>query len=267
MDRVFIFLIRNDVWIYILCGLGLFWYGTDLLRALGQRRRAMFNLERERATQRRNHALTLVLLCASVAGAVAFVNVRIAPTLPAELLRSPTPTPDPLRQPLASPTPRLAAPPPAVTPTPPLVPTITLPGGPVAPPPVQTPGTAQTVTPDTPEPGETPAPPVAIPGNCPPSINFSLPLDGSTVSGLVTFTGNASAPGFAFYKIEINGPETGGQWASLLGRTVFQPTVNGVLGSADFAGWQPGSYAVRLVVVDDTSNEVGACTIQLAVGG
>ena len=46
---------------------------------------------------------------------------------------------------------------------------------------------------------------------------------------------------------------------------IFQPTVNGVLGSADFTGWLPGIYEVRLVVVDSTSNEVGACTIRLEV--
>jgi hypothetical protein len=273
MESITVFLVRNDIWIYILCTLGLFWYGSELVRAQRQLRSAIFNLERERGHRRRANALVFILIFGGLAGGVAYVNLAVAPNLPPELLRSPTPTPDPLRPALASPTPGAFTRRPEATATPPLVPTITLPGDLALPPAAGTPGSPAApgeAADDGAAATESPTPTlvaVAPAGNCPSNANFSLPLDGATVNGLVTFTGNASAPGFAFYKLEVIGPQTDGAWASLLGRTIFQPTVNGVLGSADFTGWLPGTYQVRLVVVDSTSNEVGACTIRLEVEG
>ena len=94
MDRVYLFLIRNDVWIYILCIMGLFWYLTELVRAQAALRRAMFNLERETATRLRNHALSFVLFLGAVIGLVYYVNNYVAPSLPQELTAEATPTPD-----------------------------------------------------------------------------------------------------------------------------------------------------------------------------
>ncbi|MCA9998520.1 MAG: hypothetical protein KDE56_22310, partial [Anaerolineales bacterium] len=64
MDAFYVFIIHNDVWIYILCALGLFWYGSELVRALGILRRAMFGLERETGTRLRNNALFFIALLA-----------------------------------------------------------------------------------------------------------------------------------------------------------------------------------------------------------
>ncbi|HMT22425.1 MAG TPA: hypothetical protein PKE20_14480, partial [Promineifilum sp.] len=105
MDRVYIFLIRNDVWIYIVSILGLFWYLTELIRATRTLRRAMFNLERETATAARNHALSFVLFFSVLIGIVFYVNRNIAPTLSTEQLVAETPTPDIFATPLALPPP------------------------------------------------------------------------------------------------------------------------------------------------------------------
>ena len=79
MDRIYLFLIRNDVWIYIVSALGFVWYLTELVRAQSALRRAMFNLERETATRVRNHALSFILFFAATAGSVYYVNVSIFP--------------------------------------------------------------------------------------------------------------------------------------------------------------------------------------------
>lgn len=275
MEQVYLFFIRNDVWIYILCGLGLFWYGSELLRARHMLRRAMFGLERERGRRLRNSALLFVMALLAIAGSVVYVNVKIAPTLPADLLRAPTPTLDPFNLPLGSPTPAINTPRPVNSPTPPLAPTVTLPAEVIQAAPTSGGGSPVTTAPITgtvaagtlPALAETP-PAQGTEGNagiCSESVNFSAPAAGSSVSGLVAFSGTATGDNFAFYRLEINGPETGNVWASLLGRTISQPANGGVLGSANFGGWLPGVYQVRLVVVDNTSNEQGSCTITINI--
>ncbi len=270
MEQIYVFLIRNDIWIYILCGLGLFWYGSELLRARQTLRRAMFNLERERGRRLRNSAMLFVVAMLAIAGSVAYVNIKIAPTLPAELLRAPTPTLDPFNMPLSSPTPAPDTPRPVNTPTPPLAPTVTLPEEAIQAVSTIGPANVQTAAPITgtlPAVTETP-PPIttnALSSNCPETVNLSAPVPGSFVSGLVAFSGTATAANFGFYKLEINGPETDNVWASLLGRTMSQPVTGGLLGSANFDGWLPGLYQVRLVVVDNTSNEQGSCVFAISV--
>ncbi len=94
---------------------------------------------------------------------------------------------------------------------------------------------------------------------------ITSPADGSQVSGAITLVGSAATDKFLFYKIEVNGPQTGGSWASLLGNVVYTPVANGVLGTGNLGGWEPGSYSVRLVIVDTTSNEVAVCYLGLEI--
>ena len=101
MDRIYLFLIHNDVWIYILSAFGLVWYVTELIRGQRALGRAMFNLERETATRMRNHALSFVLFFVAIVGIVYYVNRFVAPDLPEEVLSPMTPTPDIFATPLS----------------------------------------------------------------------------------------------------------------------------------------------------------------------
>ncbi|MCA9940381.1 MAG: hypothetical protein KC418_17205, partial [Anaerolineales bacterium] len=186
-----------------------------------------------------------------------------------DLLRAPTPTLDPFHLPLSSPTPVRSTPRPVNTPTPPLVPTVTLPEdalqalATVASNPVATrPSDTNDGTPAPPDTTAATPEPVA---NCPENVNLSAPNAGSAISGLVPFSGTATAANFSFYKLEINGPQTDNTWASLLGRTISQPVFAGLLGSGNFNGWLPGAYRVRLIVVDATGNEQGSCTVDINI--
>jgi hypothetical protein len=272
MNPIYIFLIRNDIWIYILCGLGLLWYMSNLMRARVILRQAMFGLEKEKGLRLQSTAVTFVGVLATIVAVVAYVNTQIAPTLPAEMLKPPTPTPNVFATPLVSPTPLGSPQPPAATPTPPIVPTVTLrsPDQGAAAPAAEVRATltpqVERTTPGGDE-AEAPAPAAPVPpaAGCSPQINISSPAHGSAISGNTTFNGSATAADFAFYKLEANGPETGGIWASIIGGTIERPVETGFLGAATMSAWTPGVYSFRLTVVDLTSNEVGQCTIGLTL--
>lgn len=263
MEQVYVFILRNDIWIYFLCALGIFWYGSQYLQARHILQRAVFGLERERGTQKRNTALFFLIVFVGLAGGVYYVNASIAPTLPAELLKPPTPTPNIFATPLSSPTPLGTAEIRPPEPTPVLVPTITLASQPagIATQPGSTPeATYAPAGPPTPD-GPTPTPFL----DCTVNLNISQPANGAVVSGLINFTGTASTPNFGYYSLEANGPETAGSWASLLGRTINQPVQDSFLGNVNLSEWADGPYLLRLTAVDANGSETGQCVIQVTL--
>ncbi len=264
MDRIYVFILRNDVWILILASLGLVWYISEYLRSRRLLQRAVFGLERERGSQLRNNAALLILTLTAVILTVFYVNLRIAPTLPAGLLQPPTPTPNPVRTPLSAPPP-LAVP--TATATPPLAPTITLAAQPGIPP-VSVPLTAtesvtESVTITAPE-ATAVVIPTAVVG-CNLQITISEPRNGSVVIDAIEFFGTVNTPDFGGYTLEANGPQTNGQWASLLGRVIQQPVSDGLLGSVNLSQWEPGPYIIRLVAFDASQIEAYQCAIQVTL--
>ena len=258
MNDIYVFLIRNDIWIYIVCTFGLFWYLTQFFQARDLLRRAMFGLERERGRAIRSTALISIVSFTAVISLVYYVNAQIAPTLPPSLLKPPTPTPDIFATPLSSPTP--LGTPNAVLPTATLglVPTVTLPGQDNASQLDSSTGitNSETTGPDIPI--------ITTPTiSCIPQLNITQPRDGSAVSGLVTFTGTANTDHFQFYRLDANGPGTNGQWASLLAGDVTQTVTEGFLGQANLQDWSVGPYLVRLTAVDILNNPTNICVIQI----
>jgi len=259
MDGIYVFLIHNDVWIYILSALGLFWYATELWRANNTLRRAIFGLERERGTRKRNNALFFIALFSVIIGIIFFVNSRIAPTLPQELLKPPTPTPNIFSTPLSSPTPLGTRSEGREIVTPALVATVTL----------SDPGAnsgengliEETIVPATATLFVPPTPFI----DCTADLNISDPRNGGAISGEISFTGTADTDNFQYYVLETNGPQTNGQWASLLGRQINQPVREGFLGNANLGMWQPGPYLIRLTTIDIGENITGQCVIQVTL--
>ena len=256
MEQIYVFLIRNDVWIYILALLGLAWYFAELIRSRNLLRRAMFGLERERGVRMRNNALFFVTLFLVIIGIVFFVNRNIAPTLPPETLKPPTPTPDIFHTPLSSPTP-LEEMVDQATPTPPLVATVTLP---------RPPGSIEEVeeTPATEQPTETAVPPTPFTA-CNVDLNISQPANGAVASGDISFFFFFATENMAYYTLEVNGPQTNGQWADVLGRRIDQLVDDSFLGSANLSQWEAGPYLVRLTAVDAGDNLTGQCVIQITI--
>lgn len=261
MDGIYLFLIRNDVWIYILSALGFFWYATELWRSNRSLQRAVFGLEKERGTRMRNNALFFMVLFSTIILIVFFVNSRIAPNLPQELLKPPTPTPNIFSTPLSSPTPlgTRGADRDAVTPS--FAPTVTLVG------PGATSGEEQAVEETLPTATATLFVPPTPFVDCTSDLNISEPRNGAAVSGNITYSGTADTENFQYYILETNGPQTRGQWASLLGRQVNQPVREGFLGTSNLATWQPGPYLIRLTTIDIGDNITGQCVIQVTLTG
>lgn len=254
MDQLYVFFIRNDVWIYFLCALGALWYGYEFLRGARSLQRAYFNLERERATRKRNQSFLFLLFFVSVAAFVTFVNVRIQPTLSPTLLDPPTPTPRAFVTPLTGtlePTPTRR---PLPSPTAILAPTATL-RNPVTPASAPTPTVALVPT----------LPVDAVRSGCVDGINITQPPSGSTVSGGVSLFGVATAPNFSNYIVEINGPETGNEWVTLAPTAFTQPVANGFLAGANLETWETGVYQIRLTVRAGSNAPVGQCTIQIGL--
>lgn len=286
MDRVYVFLIRNDVWIYIICGLGLLWYLNELIRSQSALRRAMFGLERETALRTRNAALFFVILFSAISAAVFYVNREIRPTLPPELLRPPTPTTD---SGFAPATVTVESTPEVVeseaTPTPPIAPTVTLPGGPSAPITDSVTDTLTTTltltgtitateqTPSLPElqPTAAPAPqeePTTGPqvAGCTPDAIITEPREGASVLGLLNVFGSANTTDFGYYEIEIRGPQTNDRWASLVGRRIMQPVTDGILaGNANLSPWTQGQYDVRLTISNENDEITHQCSVSISL--
>jgi hypothetical protein len=261
MDRIYLFLIRNDVWIYIVSVVGLIWYLIELIRAQRLLRRAMFNIERETATRIRNNALSFVLFFAAVIGVVYYVNARVAPALPQELLVPATPTPNTFATPLSRPTPQGDGNPESPNAgSPALAPTVTLPaelGG--APPP------EPELTEGTPVPEQAPQEAPTSFTACLPQLRFTEPLEGSVAFAGVVFRGTADTGETHQYVIELNGPQTAGGWEPLTVSPLVQPVIDGELGTADLSLWADGPYLARLRATDQLGNEIGVCVTQFTL--
>lgn len=259
MQSLAVFLIRNDVWIYIICFLGLVWYLSEFWRGYRSLRQAMFGLERESALRTRNNALIYILIFVGVVSTVAFVNIQVAPTLPPTLLRDPTPTPDPFALP---PAPTIEATSNA-TPTSPLAPTVTLASNANSAPDIETPVPVPDIL-ATDNPLLLPTATVLV-GGCSPTVTIIDPREGDIVIGTLTLFGSANIPLFAYYEIEISGPQTNDIWASLLGRRISQRVEEGLLGTADLSGWDSGAYQVRLTTVNEGETATNRCIVTIAL--
>lgn len=275
MERLYVFLIRNDVWIYIICGLGLLWYLNELIRSQSALRRAMFGLERETALRTRNKALFLVIIFGSIAAAVVYVNSEIRPALPPELLRPPTPTisssfPATIT---ATEVTTTEAPP---SPTSPIAPTVTLSGQPQLP---LTGTITTTVTNTLTLPATADAPAITPPSEeaeptagaqvsgCTPDAIISEPREGATVLGLLNLFGSANTEDFGYYEVEIRGPQTNDRWASLVGRRISQPVVDGILaGNVNLSTWAPGTYEIRLSIANSEDELTHECNVSIILG-
>jgi len=265
MEQIFIFILRNDVWIYILCILGIIWFASQFIQSRKILRQAMFGLEREKGARIRTTSLFFLLFFGLIAASVFYINNTIAPTIPDSAWKPPTPTPNIFATPLSSPTPIGTAAIQAPEPTPELAPTITLAansGNSASRGTGDTQVTDLTPIPDTPTPGgPTPTPFV----DCTVDLNINDPANGSVVAEVINFTGTANTPNFAYYKLEANGPETDGIWASLLGRNMEQPVLDNFMGNVNLSQWANGPYLFRLTTVDQNDFVTGQCVIQVTL--
>ncbi len=240
MTTLLQFVSTYATWIYLVSAIGVVWATLGIRASMRERDASLFTLEREAASSRRRRWIVLVLVFVSLAGGTAMAEFSGATSR--EIAEAPNPDTLLVPPPLPTPTPT-ATPPPEPTPTRPSRPPTPIP---------------EELTPT--------APPAVLPP-CPnPRARITSPGVGTTVRGLVTILGTADIDGFAFYKIEWAAGAAPSQfdWAYLGGGE--SPVVAGVLHQWDTSLVSPGTYSLRLVVVDQTANYPTPCeyTIEIA---
>ena len=117
----------------------------------------------------------------------------------------------------------------------------------------------------------TPTPVGTIVPNAPPAVGctdpgaiLQIPANGMRVFEPIRVVGTAFIDDFAFYKFEIKGPVTGGNFAPLEDHTQMV-TELGELGQFVPSFYEPGVYEFRLSVFDITNTLGPSCTVNIYI--
>ena len=102
-----------------------------------------------------------------------------------------------------------------------------------------------------------PPPAVQGPRCADPRAVISSPGINAAVSGMVPIVGTAAHPQFQYYKLEYGAGPTPSVWSYFDGGD--RAVQGGRLGTLNASALAPGTYAIRVVVVDKTGNFVEPC--------
>ncbi len=97
-----------------------------------------------------------------------------------------------------------------------------------------------------------------------PGATLQVPANGMRVFEPISVEGTAFMDDFAFYKFEIKGPVTNGNYAPLEDHTQIVRE-NGVLGQFVPSFYDPGLYQFRLSVFDITNAMGPSCTVNIHI--
>jgi hypothetical protein len=238
------FIRRLAPWVYGACALMALWYLRIVILARRERRYAVFKLEREAAFNRVYGAWLAAFLILFVMGLTYLFSTVVSDAVQPLISEG---------QPTATPTSVALAGASSITPTLPL--------------PETTPTSTATRRPrptarpqPTPLREDTPTPGVVRP-RCPdPRAVITSPGINAQVSGMVPILGSATHENFKFYKLEL---EAGGVWSYFAGGD--QPVQGGPLGTLNAGALAPGTYSVRIVVVDASGNFPPPCQTTIVI--
>ena len=247
MERVLELLAEYQWWVYGVLALILLFYLRRAILARREGARSIFKLEQEQARTRYSRSVIVSAVILLLIVAVFFVSN------PLQASPSPTPEPTPTETtgPLAASTLTPTPPPATITPT--ATATRERP----------TPQTRPTLTPEV----EATATPVVRPPACPnPNVRITSPGANQVVQGNVPIRGTANLSNFQYYKIEV-GPGSNPkdhEW-TVVGQLHQSPVAGGVLETFNSGAYPPGTYTLRLVVVDQTGNYPQPCQVTITV--
>jgi hypothetical protein len=247
MAIVIDFIRRLAPWVYGACALLALWYLRLVIVARRERRYAVFNLEREAAMNRVYGAWLAAIAISAVMG-LTYVLSTVVSDAVRPLVSEEQPTPTPTGTALVE-----AA---YITPTLPLpetTPTSTVPRRP-----------RPTARPQpTAPPANTPTPGPVRP-RCPdPRAVITSPGINAQVSGMVPILGSATHDDFQFYKLESGAGADPAVWSYFDGGD--RPVRGGQLGTLNAGALAPGTYSVRIVVVDASGNFPPPCQTTIVI--
>ncbi len=270
MTRLVFFLEQIANGLYLLCAAGLLLSVRSLLISRRELWAAEFELEREQALRRQASAITWMLGLIEIALAVYAIATVVAPTLRSDVIAGDISAQSAFEDvPLVTSTPggdgsilndqgtpigddSIGA----------MMLTVTAAaaagsGGPII---IITPTLAPT-------PVGTIIPGMPTPIGCTsPDAWLEVPANGQVLFDSVTVRGTANTDNFAFYRFEVSGPSTGGQFAPVGGDKTAAVTKIGALGQLVLSPFQQGQYSFRLAVFDNTSALRASCTVQVMIG-
>lgn len=249
-------------YIYLACGLVALYQLYRLWQVRGERRQAVFSLEREKAVRDLSGIFSVAMVLLVVMGVTYFAASTIPravesapapePTLPAQFSVAVIPTTTPLSvTPSATPTG-------TTTPTP----------EPPTPDPLQATQTSEALanaTP-TPEPPPEPQPQQGSSPVCPdPRSVIAAPGNGAVVSGVFNLVGTATHEQFNYYKVEFAPGADAQEGFTYLADGRGQ-VFDGTLASINSRGFANGPWTFQLTVVDQTGNFPPPCRVTLNIG-
>jgi hypothetical protein len=97
-----------------------------------------------------------------------------------------------------------------------------------------------------------------------PMATLQIPANGMKVFQITEVVGTAFTDNFASYKLEIKGPSTFNNFATLEGG-ISPLTESGSLGQFNPSPYEPGWYQFRVVVFDTTDTMKASCTINIQI--
>jgi hypothetical protein len=241
------FIRRLAPWVYGSCALVALWYLRVVILARRERHYAVFTLEREAALNRVYGAWMAAIGLILVMGIVYLLSTVVSDAMQ-PLVQDGNPTPTPTSAALIG----VAT----ITPTLPL--------------PETTPTATATKRPrptprpqPTPEIQETPTPSVVRP-HCPdPRAAITAPGINAQVSGMVPILGTAAHEKFQFYKLEYGAGANPTVWSYFDGGD--RSVENGQLGTLNAGALPPGTYSIRIVVVDASGNFPQPCQTTVVI--
>lgn len=103
------------------------------------------------------------------------------------------------------------------------------------------------------------------PSDCSDQAFLEVPAPGQVLFDSVEIIGKANVPNFAFYKFELAGPSTGGEFAPILGEKTSPVIEKGTLGLLPLFGLAPGDYTFRLAVFDNSRSLKASCSVRVNI--
>jgi hypothetical protein len=245
MEAVLRFIADYQWWIYGVFGLILLFYLRRAILARREGARSIFKLEQEQARARYGRSVAVAAIVLLIMVAVFALSNPLFP----EVTETPEPEVTLTTGPLAEPTLTHTPPPATITPT--ATATRVKPTRPVRP--TDTPDVTETETPE------------VRPPSCPdPGVRLISPGVNQVVRGNFAIRGTASISGFDYYKVEVGSGSNPSNW-TVVGQLHHTPVAGGVLETLNSGAYAPGTYTLRLVVVDATGNYPAPCRVTISV--
>lgn len=243
------FIRQYALWVYGACAFVALWYLRVVLLARRERRNAVFTLERETAMNRVYGAWTVAIALILVMGLIYLLSTVVFDAVRPLVAED---------QPTSAPSEILPGGQPSITPTLPL--------------PEITPTNTATLRPrptarpqPTLAPLDTPTPAPRRPSCADPRSAIAAPGLNAQVSGMVSIIGTAVHERFNYYKLEY-GPgasPSDSEWSFFAEGN--QPVNNGLLGTLNAGFLPPGTYSIRITVVDASGNFPPTCQTTIVI--